>query len=255
MSDPFSLRDRVAVVTGGNSGLGRAIARALAAAGAHVDVWARRPEANRAVVTAIADAGHRGSARMVDVTDEQAVAAAAADVVDRHGRLDVVVAAAGIAEVAPSTVELDTTQWRRVLATDLDGVMFTFRAAVDHMVRLGSGGSLVAIGSRLAANGQPRAVHYSAAKAGLGGLVRALAREYGRDGIRANLVEAGWFDTPMTAPVIAHPRVADDRLPRIPLRRWGRPDELAGVVVYLAGDAASYHTGDTITVDGGDGLG
>jgi NAD(P)-dependent dehydrogenase (short-subunit alcohol dehydrogenase family) len=113
----------------------------------------------------------------------------------------------------------------------------------------------VAIGSRLAANGQPRAVHYSAAKAGLGGLVRALAREYGPDGIRANLVEAGWFDTPMTAPVIAHQRVADRVLPTIPLRRWGRPEELAGVVVYLAGDASSYHTGDTLTVDGGDGLG
>lgn len=251
----FSLAGRVAVVTGGNSGLGAAIAGGLATASAHVEVWARRSDANDAVVATIRADGGSAAARTVDVTDEHAVASGMADVAECHGRLDVVVAAAGIAEVAPSTAEFDTAQWRRVLATNLDGVMFTFRAAVDHMRRVGEGRSLVAIGSRLAARGQPRAVHYAAAKAGLGGLVRSLAREYGPDGIRANLVEAGWFDTPMTAPVIARRRVADDRLPRIPLRRWGRPDELAGVVVYLAGDASSYHTGDTITVDGGDGLG
>ena len=85
--------------------------------------------------------------------------------------------------------------------------------------------------------------------------MRAIAREYGDRGVRANVVEPGWIDTPMTAPVIAKPRVAEAQLPRIPLRRWGTPEDLAGVVAYLASDAAAYHTGDVLTVDGGDALG
>jgi len=255
MTSMFSLRDRVAVVTGGNSGLGFASARGLASCGAHVDLWARRADVSRDAVAAIVGQGGSASSQRVDVADEDAVTVAMATVAERLGRLDVVVASAGIAEVAASSADLHTDQWRRVMAVDLDGVMFAFRAALQHMVASGQGGSLIALGSRLAANGQPRAVHYSAAKAGLGGLVRALAREYGHAGIRVNLVEPGWFDTPMTSAVIARPRVARDRLPRIPLGRWGRPDELAGVVAYLASDASSYHTGDTITVDGGDGLG
>jgi NAD(P)-dependent dehydrogenase (short-subunit alcohol dehydrogenase family) len=254
-ADPFSLAGRVAVVTGGNQGIGRGIAEALAARGADVVVWGRSAERNEATVRAIVSSGGAAHEAVVDVADETMVDSAMDTVMDRLGRLDVVVACAGVARVAPSTHELSTEQWREVLAVDLDGVLFTFRAALRHLVAQGEGGSMIAIGSRLAANGQPRAPHYSAAKAGLAGLVRAIAREYGGRGIRANLVQPGWIDTPMTAPVLAKPGVAEAQLRRIPMHRWGTPADLAGIATYLASPASSYHTGDVLTVDGGDGLG
>lgn len=254
-ADPFSLVGRVAVVTGGNQGIGRGVVHGLAARGAAIAVWGRSADRNAAVVEEVVAAGGTASSATVDVTDEAAVDAAMGTAVARHGQVDVLVACAGTARVASSTHELATAEWREVLAVNLDGVFFAFRAVLRHLMDRGAPGSLVAVGSRLAANGQPRAPHYSAAKAGLVGLVRAIAREYGDQGIRANLVEPGWVDTPMTAPVISKPRVAEAQLPRIPLRRWGTPDDLAGIVTYLASDASAYHTGDVLTVDGGDGLG
>lgn len=255
MADPFSLIGRVAVVTGGNRGIGRAIARALADRGAEVAIWGRDAERNADVVAGVIEAGGTASSVEVDVAEEEAVESAFRSTLAAHGRVDVAVASAGLAQVADHTHEMPTEQWRQVLAVNLDGVMFTFRAVLRHLSEREAGGSLVALGSRVAANGQPRAPHYSAAKAGLAGLVRSIAREYGRQGVRANLVQPGWIDTPMTAPVISKERVAAAQLPRIPLHRWGQPEDLAGIVTYLASDASAYHTGDVLTVDGGDGLG
>jgi NAD(P)-dependent dehydrogenase (short-subunit alcohol dehydrogenase family) len=252
---PFDLSGRTAIVTGGNQGIGLGIATALARAGANVAIWGRNANRNDEARDAVAATGASVTAHSVDVTDEDAVAAGFSETVAAHGQVDVAVANAGVSAVVPSTAEMTLDEWHRVLAVDLDGVMLTFRATLRHLTERGAPGSLVAIGSRLSANGQPRAPHYSAAKAGLEGLVRAVAREYGPAGVRANVVHPGWIETPMTAPVLRKPKVAEGQLPRIPVRRWGTPDDLGGIVVYLASDASSYHTGDVIRVDGGDGLG
>jgi NAD(P)-dependent dehydrogenase (short-subunit alcohol dehydrogenase family) len=252
---PFDLDGRTAIVTGGNQGIGQGIASALAAAGAGVAIWGRSRERNEQARDVLIATGAHASAHAVDVADEAAVTRAFEETVAAHGKVDIAVASAGVSAVVSSSADMTMEEWRRVLAVDLDGVMLTFRETLRHLVERGAPGSLVAIGSRLSANGQPRAPHYSAAKAGLEGLVRALAREYGGQGVRANVVHPGWIQTPMTESVLAKPRVAEQQLPRIPLGRWGTPADLGGIVVYLASDASSYHTGDVIRVDGGDGLG
>jgi NAD(P)-dependent dehydrogenase (short-subunit alcohol dehydrogenase family) len=119
------------------------------------------------------------------------------------------------------------------------------------MVRQGSGGSLVFTTSGSAYFGQQRGQHYGASKAGLISMMRAIAVEHARDGIRANAVLPGWIESEMTAPAFGWDRFVERVLPRVPLRRWGTPDDFAGIAVYLASRAASYHTGDVITIDGG----
>lgn len=252
MTSPFDLTGRVALVTGGSSGIGLGIATALAAAGADVAIWGRDPQRAAAAAERVRGAGSgRVLALSCDVADEQAVEEACAATVSELGRIDACFANAAVSAVAPSFAELTLEDWRRVLAVDLDGTFLTFRAVVRHMLARGGGGSLVATSSRLAASGQPRAQHYSAAKGGIVSLVRSLAWELGPHGIRANVLLPGWIETPMTEAIIAKPKVAERVLPQIPAGRWGQPADFAGIAVYLASDASAYHTGDSFIIDGG----
>jgi NAD(P)-dependent dehydrogenase (short-subunit alcohol dehydrogenase family) len=246
----FDLTGKVALVTGGNSGIGLGMAEALARAGADVCLWGTNADKNAAAARAVAAHGTRVEALACDVGDEAAVERAFATTLERLGRVDACFANAGIGGAVPF-VDMTAAEWHRVLRVNLDGVFFTLRAAARHMVARGGGGSLVATSSLAAIEGQARGEHYAATKGAVIAMIRALAVEHARHGIRANAILPGWIETAMTDALFAWEPMQKKVFPRIPIRRWGEPADFGGIAVYLASDASSYHTGDTLLIDGG----
>jgi NAD(P)-dependent dehydrogenase (short-subunit alcohol dehydrogenase family) len=251
---PFDLTGHAALVTGGNSGIGLGMATALAQAGADVAIWGTNEEKNAAAADALRAHGTTVVALRCDVGDEDQVDAAFAGTVDALGKVDSCFANAGIGGGAPSFAEFTLEQWRRITRVNLDGVFLTFRAATRHLVERGQGGSLCVTSSLSAVEGAAKNQAYASAKGGVISMMRGLAVELARYGIRANAVLPGWIDTPMTAPAFGWDKFADKVKPRIPVRRWGEPEDFGGLAVYLASDASKYHTGDVITIDGGYGI-
>jgi NAD(P)-dependent dehydrogenase (short-subunit alcohol dehydrogenase family) len=253
MYRPFNLTGQVALITGGNSGIGLGMARAVAEAGADVAIWGTNPAKNAAARTELAKTGRKVLALECDVSDEAAVEAAFARTVRELGRVDGCFANAGVSGLGRSAsfLEMSADEWRRVLKVNLDGAFFTFRAAARHMVERGGGGVLVGTASLAAIEGTARNEHYAATKGGLISMIRALAVEFARHGIRANAILPGWIETDMTANAIANEKFARNVLPRIPMRRWGQGADFGGIAVYLMSSASSYHTGDTFLIDGG----
>lgn len=247
----FDLSGKAALVTGGSSGIGLAFAEALAEAGADVAVTGRNEAKLEAAAERLEGYGRQVVALRSDAADEQAVDEAVAAVVGELGRIDACFANAGVSSNGVPFHEMTAQEWRRVTSVNLDGVFFTFRAAVRHMLERGGGGSLIATSSVASIHGAPRAEHYAASKAGLNAMVRGLAVEYARFGIRANTVLPGWIETPMTERLFSNEKFADRVLKRVPQRRWGEARDFGAVAVYLASDASSYHTGDCIRIDGG----
>jgi len=246
----FDLTGRVAVVTGGNGGIGLGIAHGLAQAGAAIAIWARDAAKNEAAVKELEGLGVRALALPCDVGDEAQLASAVAETVSALGRIDVCVANAGFG-FAKSTLELSLEEWRQVTRVDLDGVFLTFREVARHMVARGGGGKLIAISSIGEIFGMARQVSYAASKGGVGTLVRSLAVELARHDIQVNGVQPGWIVTDATKPLLDWQAMHDTIVHRTPARRWGKPEDVAGACVYLASDAARFHTGDTLRVDGG----
>jgi hypothetical protein len=255
MYKPFDLTGKVALITGGNGGIGLGMAEALAEAGADVCIWGTNAGKNEAAKTRLGKTGRKIEALVVDVSDEAAAETAMADTVKRLGRVDACFANAGVTGRAKSMFELDGKEWRRVLAVNLDGAFFTLRAAARHMVARAEkgdpGGRLVGIASLAARSGAARNEHYAATKGGLVAMLKATAVEFARYGITANAILPGWIETEMTAPTFANEKFAANVMPRIPLRRWGKPADFGGIAVYLASAASAFHTGDEILIDGG----
>lgn len=247
----FDLTGKVALVTGGNGGIGLGMAHALAEAGADVVVWGRNRAKCDEAGERLAAHGTRVSATSVDVSDEESVIRGFAGAVEAMGRVDAVFANAGVIGAASSFMDLATDEYRRVMAVNLDGVFFTLREAARHMTAREGGGSLVAVSSLSAVEGMARGQHYAATKGAVISMVRACAVELARFGIRANAVLPGWIDTDMASPLLRSEAFRDRVLKRVPVRRWGAPDDFGGVAVYLASDASRYHTGDAIVIDGG----
>jgi 3-oxoacyl-[acyl-carrier protein] reductase len=248
MAVSFSLSGKIALVTGGSQGIGESIAKALAAAGATVVVAARGEDRAASVARAITDAGGSAEALRLDVSDPGSVSAAFKAVVDRHGKLDVLVNNAGVTDDG-LILRMSKESWDRVLATDLTGVFLCAQEAAKTMLRKRVAGRIVNITSVVGIMGNPGQTNYAAAKAGVIGFTKALAREIGSRGITVNAVAPGYVDTSMTGALSEDQKKA--LVSRIVLGRLGTGDDVAGAVVFLASDAAAYVTGTTLNVSGG----
>ncbi|MGF1457013.1 MAG: SDR family NAD(P)-dependent oxidoreductase [Alphaproteobacteria bacterium] len=252
---PFDLTGKVALITGGNRGIGLGMAEALAQSGAGVVIWGTNADKNRDSAEALARHNVPVFAQAVDVADEAAVTSAMAEAVERMGRIDSVFANAGIGYGQRSFLDMDTKAYRKVLSVNLDGVFFTLREAARHMVdraKAGDpGGSLVGVASLAAIEGAARNQHYAATKGAVISMIKGCAVEFARYGIRANAILPGWIATDMTSMAQEAPQFAEKVIPRVPIRRWGEPADFGGMAVYLSSDASAYHSGDLIVIDGG----
>ena len=250
----FDLQGKVALITGGNGGIGLGMAEGLAAAGADVVIWGSNEGKNAAAEALLRKHGRRVLAQRCDVADEAQVEAEFAEAVKWMGRIDGCFANAGVSQARAPLAELSTKEWRRVMQVNLDGAFFTLRAAARHMAeRAGAGspgGRLVGMASSAAIHGAARAAAYAASKGAMLTMMRALAVEMARYQVTANAILPGWIESDMTAAAIGDAKFSAAVLPRIPLRRWGRKEDFAGIAVYLMSDASGYHTGDHFVIDG-----
>jgi NAD(P)-dependent dehydrogenase (short-subunit alcohol dehydrogenase family) len=252
----FDLSGRVAIITGGNGGIGLGIAQALATAGCNVSIWGRNAEKNRAAVGSMAGAPGKADARVCDVTDVASVKSAMAATLEKFGRIDGCFANAGIGGGGRHAfIDRTEEQWRSMFATNLDGVFHVFQVAARHMTERANAGDkfgrLVATSSLASLFGTARNEHYAATKAAINALCRALAVELARYGVTSNAILPGWIKSDMTARVLADDKFVATVMPRIPMRRFGEPSDFGGIAVYLMSQASSYHTADTFVIDGG----
>ena len=246
----FDLTGKVALVTGGNGGIGEGMARGLAMAGAAVAVAGRQQDKNAAVAAQLAAHGVRTIAVQVDVRDEASCRAMVDETVRGLGRLDVLINNAGInIRKAPESYTLE--EWHTIIQTNLTSIFVSCLAALPHMKQAG-GGKIINIGSMLSIFGASFAAPYAASKGGVVQLTKSLATSWGRDNIQVNAVLPGSIETPLTVQAKLdveghHARV----LSRTPAGRWGVPEDLAGIAVFLASRASDFVTGTAIPVDGG----
>jgi len=245
----LDLSGRIALVTGAARGLGLAIANGLAGAGALVVLNGRDATALQNARQALKREGGRADVAAFDVTDRQAVRDGVAALEARHGSIDILVNNAGIQRRHPVT-EFPPEDWDAILATNLTAPFVVAQAVIPGMVKRGRG-AIVNIASLTSELGRPTIVPYTAAKGGVRQLTRGLATELGPTGVRVNAIAPGYFVTEMNRALIDDKNFDSWVRGRTPMRRWGNPDELAGIAVFLCSDAASYITGQTIFVDGG----
>jgi hypothetical protein len=246
-----NLRGKVVVVTGGNSGIGFGMAEGCAKAGADVAVWSRRADRNAEACARLAKHGVRAVGIVCDVGEEASLVAAAQDTLAALGRIDACVASAGAPGYSKALTEVSLDEWRAVTRVSFDGLFVTFRECARAMIARGGGGALVAVSSTSAIHGAQRNHAYAAAKTGVLGLTRALAVELARHKIRVNAILPGWTITEMAMGGYQNDKFRTVTTNRTPVRRWAEPSEFEAVGAYLCDPSLTFHTGDSLTVDGG----
>ncbi|KQY14994.1 2-deoxy-D-gluconate 3-dehydrogenase [Rhizobium sp. Root73] len=246
----FDLTGRKALVTGASRGLGQAIAQGLASAGADVAVTARDVKGLEETRTRISNMGKRSFAYAHDVRDVDSCSSVIDAAAHALGGLDILINNAGYEEIRPA-LDVDEALWERIVSTNLKGAFFCAQAAARNMVALGQGGAIVNLCSLTSYVGVPTAAPYGSSKAGLMGMTHALAAEWAQQGIRVNAIAPGYFRTAMTDVFYQDGAWQEAMLEKIPQRRFGEMEDVAGAVVFLASDASRYVTGHCIPVDGG----
>ncbi len=246
----FDLSGRVALVTGGNGGIGLAIAEALAGAGADVAITGRNREKNADALARLGGLGVRAHAIVADVSQPEACEAMVRETVATLGGLDILVCNAGT-NIRKPPQDYTPGEWRTILDTNLSGAWFSCLAARPEMKKRG-GGKIVTIGSMMSIFGAPFAGPYAASKGGIVQMTKALATAWAKDNIQVNAILPGWIDTDLTRQARRDvPGLEERVVQRTPAGRWGVPADLAGTAVFLAAPASDFVTGAAIPVDGG----
>jgi 2-dehydro-3-deoxy-D-gluconate 5-dehydrogenase len=246
----FDLSGRVAIVTGGNGGIGLGMATGLAQAGAAVVIAGRQAKKSAAAVKTLEGLGAKAFAAEVDVNNEASCRALAGTAVKQFGRLDILVNNAGIS-IRKQPQDYALAEWQQVIATNLTAAFVCSQAAYPHMLKAG-GGKIINIGSMLSIFGTAYAAPYAASKGGIVQMTKALASAWAKDNIQANAILPGWIDTDLTKAARQQVEGLHDRvIARTPAGRWGLPDDFAGTAVFLASSASDFVTGAALTVDGG----
>ena len=255
MKSLFDLTGKVALVTGGNGGIGIGMAEGLARQGASVVIWGTNEGKNEAAVDRLKKWGGKVAAAKVDVSDEAAVKANVKKILDDFGRLDTAIANAGIGIHRKDVFDISLEDFQKIEGVNVHGVLFTLREAARHMVerfKAGEpGGSLAAVASTAAIHGAARNEHYGATKGAVVSMCRAMAVELGRYKIRVNSICPGWIRSEMTAGAQKWDKFNENVISRVPIGGWGEGEDFSGIAAYLASDASRFHTGDQIVVDGG----
>jgi NAD(P)-dependent dehydrogenase (short-subunit alcohol dehydrogenase family) len=245
----FDLSGRVAFVTGASKGLGKSMALALAEAGADVALFARDVENLKSVKQIIADMGRRTEFFVVDVLNKPEIESTVESALELFGHVDILVNNAGV-NVRKPVLEISPDEWDLVINTNLKGYLLMSQAVVPHMLPRGRG-KIINMASILGSVALPSQVAYASSKGGVIQMTKVMALEWAKEGLQVNAIGPTYFETPLVAQLRNDPERYNFIVERTPMGRWGQPEELAGVVIFLASKASDFVTGQTIFIDGG----